>query len=172
MRLDTAYAFEMFFKKFEYSSGKLTKLSARFLTSSCSNAPLLDVISADIKSFISISPLTSCSTLLLSFLHAIKTRFLNNVLWVKVSSCPSIPSSSSWSSSSKWSIACLFGPTTFPSKTRYLVERVQSGHTSYLSFFYTDTFWGLKILHSKARKFTTKRPRDKTVQICDANCLA
>ena len=66
MRLDTAYAFEMFFKKFEYSSGKLTKLSARYSTSSCSNAPFLDVISADIKSFISISPLTSC-TLLLSF---------------------------------------------------------------------------------------------------------
>ena len=72
-----AYAFEMFFKKFEYSSGKLTKLSARYSTSSCSNAPFLDVISADIKSFISISPLTSCSTLLLSFLHAIKTRFLD-----------------------------------------------------------------------------------------------
>ena len=29
-------------------------------------------------------------------------------------------------------------------------------HTSYLSFSFTDTFWGLKILHSKARKFTTK----------------
>ena len=29
-------------------------------------------------------------------------------------------------------------------------------HTWYLSFFYTDTFWGLKILHSKVRKFATK----------------
>ena len=30
-------------------------------------------------------------------------------------------------------------------------------HTWYLSFFYTNTFWGLKILHSKVRKFTTKK---------------
>ena len=29
-------------------------------------------------------------------------------------------------------------------------------HTWYLSFFYTDTFWGLKILHSYLRKFATK----------------
>ena len=29
-------------------------------------------------------------------------------------------------------------------------------------FYYTHTFSGLKILHSKARKFATKLPRDKT----------
>ena len=31
-----------------------------------------------------------------------------------------------------------------------------SDHTWYLSFFYTHTFSGLKILHSKVRKFATK----------------
>ena len=31
-----------------------------------------------------------------------------------------------------------------------------SQHTWYLSFFYTTTFWGLQILHSKVRKFATK----------------
>ena len=31
-----------------------------------------------------------------------------------------------------------------------------SEHTWYLSFFYTHTFWGLQIVHSKVRKFATK----------------
>ena len=41
---------------------------------------------------------------------------------------------------------------------------LSSVHTWYLSFFYTHTYWGLKILHSKARKFTTKKtPRQNSV---------
>ena len=38
----------------------------------------------------------------------------------------------------------------------YVCAKVCNGHTSYLSFFYTHTFSGLKILHSKVRKFATK----------------
>ena len=34
---------------------------------------------------------------------------------------------------------------------------IVSNHTLYLSFFYTNPFLGLKILHSKVRKFTTKK---------------
>ena len=36
------------------------------------------------------------------------------------------------------------------------IAGVTSWHTSYLSFFYTNTFWGLEILLSKVRKFATK----------------
>ena len=86
MRLDTEYAFEMFLIKFEYSSGKLTNLSSRYSIKSCSNAPFLDFIPADIKSFISISPFMSCNTVVLSFLHARKTRFWKCVDWGKISS--------------------------------------------------------------------------------------
>ena len=45
-----------------------------------------------------------------------------------------------------------------PNGVHWLVSEVRSSrhHTSYLSFFYTTTFWGLQILHSKVRKFAIK----------------
>ena len=50
-------------------------------------------------------------------------------------------------------------------------------YTWYLSFFYTTTFWGLEILHSKVRKFATKiASRQNSVNLrqklpCDKNCV-
>ena len=50
MRLDTAYAFEMFLTKFEYSSGKLANLSSIYSIRSCNKPPFLDFISAETTS--------------------------------------------------------------------------------------------------------------------------
>ena len=56
-------------------------------------------------------------------------------------------------------------------------QKVTIYHTSYLSFFYTTTFWGLEILHSKVRKFATKiASRQNSVNLrqklpCDKNCV-
>ena len=49
----------------------------------------------------------------------------------------------------------------------YMIWCVQytSVHTSYLSNFYTISFWGLKISHWKVRKFAKKLARDKKAWI-------
>ena len=44
----------------------------------------------------------------------------------------------------------------------YLLNGVFIGTFHNMHFFYTHVFWGLKLLHSKVWKFTTKLPSDKT----------
>ena len=44
-------------------------------------------------------------------------------------------------------------------------------HTSYLSFFYTHTFFVQKILHSKVRIFTQKASRQNSVNLLQFNTL-
>ena len=41
--------------------------------------------------------------------------------------------------------------------THSQVQKCCCAHTWYLWFFYTNTFWGLKMLHLKVGKFTTKK---------------
>ena len=60
------------------------------------------------------------------------------------------------------SIFCIFWPKSW----HFLLTPTLFVHTSYLSFFYTHTNLGPKVLHSKVRKFLTKKaPRQNRVNL-------
>ena len=46
-----------------------------------------------------------------------------------------------------------------------LITQLPTAHTWYLSIFYTDTFWGLKILHPKLRKVTKIALRQNSMNL-------